>query len=84
MGLAMDALKEIPCRQLHIVLGNGEDKDQLSCCAIFLRRVYFARPDIPRTNDAELLRESRRHGLAGALFSSTHCGRLAATPAPRT
>ena len=73
MGLAMDALKEIPYRQLHIVLGTVKDKDPAKLLRYLpaAARYYFARPDIPRGHDAELLREkASAMGLPGRAYSS--------------
>ncbi|MCB9289767.1 MAG: bifunctional folylpolyglutamate synthase/dihydrofolate synthase [Lewinellaceae bacterium] len=73
MELAMSALRKLPYAGLHIVLGTVSDKDPRR----LLRHLpseahyYFARPDIPRGHDAELLREKAvEMGLRGKAYSS--------------
>lgn len=68
--LAMQQLAKIPRKQLHLVMGVVRDKDlvkmlpQLPMDAIF----YFAKPDIPRGLEAEVLQKAAaaqgRHGKA--------------------
>ncbi|MCB9041851.1 MAG: bifunctional folylpolyglutamate synthase/dihydrofolate synthase [Lewinellaceae bacterium] len=73
MELAMSALKEMSYERLHIVLGTVNDKDpaKLLCHLPATARYYFARPDIPRGHDAQLLREKAgRMGLKGRAYAS--------------
>jgi dihydrofolate synthase / folylpolyglutamate synthase len=73
MELAMAALRQIPHRQLHIVMGTVSDKDPAKLLRQMPREAvyYFARPDIPRGLDAEKLRQQAEAlGLYGKAYSS--------------
>ncbi|MCO6476630.1 MAG: bifunctional folylpolyglutamate synthase/dihydrofolate synthase [Phaeodactylibacter sp.] len=73
MELAMKAIQEMPFDGLHIVLGTVKDKDPGKLLRHLPPRAYyyFARPDIPRGHDAELLREKAAAlGLKGRAYSS--------------
>lgn len=72
---AMQQLQSLTYRQLHVVLGAVNDKDLDKMLALFPRegKYYFARPDIPRGLDAEILKEmASRAGLQGQAFSAVH------------
>jgi dihydrofolate synthase/folylpolyglutamate synthase len=72
---AMQQLQSLTYRQLHVVLGAVNDKDLDKMLALFPRegKYYFARPDIPRGLDAEILKEmAARAGLQGQAFSAVH------------
>lgn len=87
MELAMGELVQMPCRRLHIVVGTVNDKDP----TYLLRHMpghavyYFARPDIPRGLDADvLMRKAAEQGLSGKAYSSVanalRAARRKATP----
>lgn len=71
--LAMQQLAKIPCKQLHLVMGVVRDKDldkmlpQLPTEATY----YFAKPDIPRGLEAEVLqRAAATQGRRGKAYNS--------------
>ncbi len=71
--LAMQQLAKIPRQKLHLVIGVVRDKDlakmlpQLPADGIY----YFAKPDIPRGLEAEVLQKTAaEHGRKGRAYSS--------------
>ena len=66
-------LSRIPHQKLHIVLGMVNDKDRNQILPLFptQARYYFARPDIPRGLDAELLKaDAAAFHLQGTVHNS--------------
>ncbi|MCK9450311.1 MAG: bifunctional folylpolyglutamate synthase/dihydrofolate synthase [Bacteroidales bacterium] len=69
----MMQLSQLPCKQLHIVLGVVNDKimDGILQLLPSSAQYYFCRPDIPRGLDAELLSEQAfKFGLRGEVYRS--------------
>ena len=71
--LAMQQLAKIPRQKLHLVIGVVRDKDlakvlpQLPADGIY----YFAKPDIPRGLEGEVLQKAAaEHGRKGRAYSS--------------
>ncbi len=84
LRLTLEALRRLPHRRLHIVLGMVADKDPDRVLRLFPRAAayYFARPDIPRGKDAEALRRAAEpHGLQGRAFPSVSAALEAARAA---
>lgn len=66
-------LSKISFRQLHIVIGMVSDKDLAAVFRILPSSAtyYFAKADVPRSMDAEKLRdEAARFGLRGRAYQS--------------
>ena len=81
LKLVMTQLKKEKFQNLHIVLGVVNDKDLSSVLPLFPReaKFYFARPDVPRGLDAEILqKEARKFDLKGLIYKSVHDAFLAA------
>jgi len=73
MKLAVEALRQMPFGRLHIVMGTVNDKDPKRLLQQMPREAvyYFARPDIPRGLDAEVLRQQAAElGLRGRAYRS--------------
>ena len=70
---AMKQLQEEEFRDLHLVIGVVNDKDLEAVLPLFPKsaKYYFAKPNIPRGLDAEVLREkAAEKGLFGEVYSS--------------
>ena len=66
-------LQSTPYRQLHIVLGMVKEKDHVKVLELLPKEAiyYFAKPQIPRGLDANLLRSMAiDHHLQGEAFNS--------------
>lgn len=77
----MEQLSKEKFQHLHIVLGVVNDKDLTKVLPLFPIEAfyYFARPDIPRGLEAELLqREAMKYRLEGRVYPSVHEAFLAA------
>jgi dihydrofolate synthase/folylpolyglutamate synthase len=73
MTYAVEQLEKIPHRQLHFVLGMVKDKDIHKVLKILpaAARYYFAKADIPRGLEAQVLADrAAEYGLKGEVFSS--------------
>ncbi len=73
MRLAMEQLQQLEYNQLHIVLGVVKDKDRSKFFPLLPKHAtyYFAKADIPRGLDAEVLAtEAQEHGLHGKAYNS--------------
>ena len=71
--LAMEGLKKIPFEKLHFVLGAVNDKPPGKILALLPKNAtyYFAKANIPRGLDANLLREAgAAFGLQGKSYHS--------------
>lgn len=85
--LAMEELERLEYGQLHIVYGMVSDKDPKKVLQLLPRkaRYYFAKPDIPRGLDVELLAAAAgQAGLRGKSFPSVaealHAAKETAAP----
>ncbi|MUP41731.1 bifunctional folylpolyglutamate synthase/dihydrofolate synthase [Gramella aestuarii] len=81
LKIVIAQLKKEHFENLHIVLGVVNDKDLTGVLPLFPKdaRFYFAKPDVPRGLDANLLKEeASRFGLEGKAYSSVHEAFLAA------
>jgi len=66
-------LRRIPHRKMHVVFGMVNDKDIEKVLSFLPREAtyYFARPDVPRGLDAEMLhRKATVAGLSGDRYAS--------------
>ena len=73
LELVIQQVLEEPCERLHIVLGFVREKPVERLLPLFPKEAtyYFARPEIPRGLDAEVLKkEAKKHGLHGTAFGS--------------
>ncbi len=73
MTYAVQQLSGIPHEKLHFVLGMVKDKEVEKVLSILPRAAiyYFAKADIPRGLEAELLAErAKKHQLEGRAFNS--------------
>lgn len=73
MRLAMQQVQELPFNKLHFVIGVVKDKDRKKLFSFLPKnaRYYFAKADIPRGLDAQiLLEEARQHGFQGEAYPS--------------
>ncbi|GJM32859.1 MAG: folylpolyglutamate synthase [Saprospiraceae bacterium] len=73
LEVVMQRLKEMSYQQLHIVLGTVNDKEVEKVFPLFPAdaRYYFAKADIPRGLDAQVLREKASpFGLNGRAYTS--------------
>lgn len=69
----LNQLQELEYKQLHIVMGVVSDKDLSKILPLFPKQAiyYFAKPDIPRGLNAEiLLKKATEYGLFGTVYSS--------------
>ena len=69
---AMKQLQEEKFERLHLVIGVVNDKDLDSVLPIFPKSAayYFAKPNVPRGLEAEILREkAAENGLFGAVYN---------------
>jgi dihydrofolate synthase/folylpolyglutamate synthase len=69
----MKQLSEMPCKQLHFVLGMVSDKDVDAVLKLFPSnaRYYFCKPALPRGLDAgELSVLAQKYGLRGLVYDS--------------
>ncbi len=81
LKLAIQQLKTLPYRELHIVLGFVNDKDVSKMLALFptSAKYYFAKADIPRGLDAEVLKnEAGTKHLIGENYATVKDALLAA------
>src|SRR5690606_30737275 len=70
---AMKQLQEEKFERLHLVIGVVNDKDLDSVLPIFPKSAayYFAKPNVPRGLEAEILREkAAENSLFGAVYNS--------------
>jgi len=73
LKVSLAELKELPCNNLHIVLGFVKDKDLSKMLPLFPAnaKYYFCKPDIPRGLDAhELQQQAAAYGLHGDVYPS--------------
>ncbi len=73
LNYTMQELSEMTYNRLHIVVGMVKDKDITKSLQLFPRAAvyYFAKADIPRGMDAEVLKtRAAEHGLVGDAYSS--------------
>ncbi|MUP46589.1 bifunctional folylpolyglutamate synthase/dihydrofolate synthase [Gramella sp. BOM4] len=73
LKIVMKQLGNENYQNLHIVMGVVNDKDLSKVLPLFPKdaHYYFAKPDVPRGLEAELLQaQARDHGLEGKVFSS--------------
>ena len=78
---ALQNLQSIDYRHLHIVLGVVNDKELAMTLPLFPKSAtyYFAKADIPRGLNANLLREKAAyHGLNGRAYPSVNIAYTAA------
>jgi dihydrofolate synthase/folylpolyglutamate synthase len=83
----IEKIREIPHRELHIVLGVTKEKDLNKLFALLPKeaRYYFAKADIPRGLDAsKLAQEANQAGFTGKSYVSVrnalNAARRQATP----
>lgn len=84
LELVLEQLLSQDYKRLHIVLGFVKDKPLEKVLTLFPSDAayYFARPDIPRGLDAEILREKALgYGLQGESYSSVNSALMAARKA---
>ncbi|MGA9238611.1 bifunctional folylpolyglutamate synthase/dihydrofolate synthase [Robiginitalea sp.] len=84
LELVLEQLLSQDYKRLHIVLGFVKDKPLEKVLTLFPSDAayYFARPDIPRGLDAEILREKALdYGLQGESYSSVDSALMAARKA---
>ncbi|MEZ5043237.1 MAG: folylpolyglutamate synthase/dihydrofolate synthase family protein [Saprospiraceae bacterium] len=77
----LQQLLQLPFEQLHIVMGMVSDKDATKVLTLYppTARYYFAKADIPRGLDANLLRDKAREaGLHGRAYRSVRLALRAA------
>lgn len=73
LHIAMEQIKKMSYRQLHMVIGVVQDKDIQSVLRILPQtaRYYFAKAGVPRALDARILKEqAAAAGLKGRAYSS--------------
>lgn len=73
LKLVMEQLKREKYQNLHVVLGVVNDKDLVEILPLFPKTAtyYFAKPDVPRGLEVEILYlEAQKFQLAGRKFSS--------------
>ena len=73
LKIVLKQLKQIPCAQLHIVMGVVNDKSIDHILKLFPKKAtyYFAKADIPRGLDATILMEkAEKFTLKGKPYSS--------------
>jgi dihydrofolate synthase / folylpolyglutamate synthase len=71
--LALEQLNQLKFNQLHIVIGFVSDKDWAKTLALFPKKAiyYFAKADIPRGLNAEILcAEAQKMGFNGNAYES--------------
>ncbi len=81
MELVMDQVKQLPYRQLHIVLGTVSDKKLKPYLATLPTDAmyYFCKPDVPRGLDADMLQKTAGNaGLHGETYPSVSEALIAA------
>ncbi len=81
LKIAMKELRKFPKEKLHFVLGVVNDKAFNKILALFPQEAiyYFAKADIPRGLDAEMLKEqAAEFGLKGESYSSVQNALVAA------
>ncbi len=79
-------LLSLPFNQLHIVLGMVNDKDVNNVLSLLPKDAvyYFAKADIPRGLDAELLQQqAKKYHLKGTSYSSVNDAFVAAKSAAK-
>ncbi|MDX2285298.1 MAG: folylpolyglutamate synthase/dihydrofolate synthase family protein [Bacteroidia bacterium] len=84
IAAVLEQLREIPCRQQHLVWGMASDKDHARILRMLPQaaRYYFVRPDVPRGLDAGVLRDKAAGaGLHGDAHGSVADGIAAAQAA---
>jgi dihydrofolate synthase / folylpolyglutamate synthase len=84
LKLVMQQLKKEEFQQLHMLIGVVNDKDLSTVFPLLPKDAifYFAKPDVPRGLDAEILRvEAAKAGLSGVAYGSVHDAFLAAKQA---
>jgi dihydrofolate synthase/folylpolyglutamate synthase len=73
LRLVLRQLKELPYRQLHMVIGTVADKEVEKVLDLFPAEAsyYFAKADVPRGLEAGILKEkAAKFGLQGRAYSS--------------
>ncbi|TBW27614.1 bifunctional folylpolyglutamate synthase/dihydrofolate synthase [Gramella sp. KN1008] len=81
LKLVMKQLKKEEFQHLHIVLGVVNDKDLTTILPLFPKDAYFyfAKPEVPRGLDAQILQEeAAKFGLEGRIYSTVSDAFLAA------
>ena len=84
LGFVIRQLLEQPFDQLHMVLGFVREKPLEKLLPLFPKNAsfYFARPEIPRGLDADILKgEAEKYGMYGMAFSSVESALKAARQA---
>lgn len=84
LTLAMEEVKALSFEKLHIVMGVVNDKDVGKVFKIFPKDAtyYFAKPNIPRGLDAQILKEkAAAFGVEGQVFESVKSALLGAKKA---
>jgi len=73
LKIIMNELQDLKYKKLHMILGFVNDKELSTVLEFFPKNAiyYFAKANIPRGLDAELLKtESEKYGLLGNSYSS--------------
>lgn len=81
LRLAIEGLKGLKYNRLHFVYGTVSDKDLGKIFPLLSKeaRYYFAKANIPRGMDAQILkREAIRHGMEGKAYRSVKLALAAA------
>jgi dihydrofolate synthase/folylpolyglutamate synthase len=82
--LIVAQLADLPCQQVHWVLGKVADKSSAKVLPLLPKNAhyYFCKPNIPRGQDAESLRQdAAAYGLHGQAYSSVAAAYQAAQAA---
>ena len=75
LSYVMKQLKKENFQNLHIILGVVNDKDLSTVLPLLPKEAsyYFAKPDVPRGLDAEILKEeAAKYDLEGSVYASVH------------
>ncbi|HET6245993.1 MAG: bifunctional folylpolyglutamate synthase/dihydrofolate synthase [Bacteroidetes bacterium] len=73
LAIVIEQIKQIPYKNLHIILGVVADKDIENILKLFPTKAsyYFCKADIPRAMEAQDLQEKAlKYGLTGTVFIS--------------